>query len=898
MNAESSVLRAQPLYAQVVLDIPSRALERAYDYLVPPDLAVSAAVGCLVAVDFAHRPALGYITKLISEPTADIDTRKIKPLTQLLSSPFFDAQAVRLANWMSEEYLAPLSDCLRLFVPPGARPRFKKDTEGDWQFRQPTARAVDNRWVQLTAAGYDYQPPKAAHKQRAIIDALRFGAMLVADLALDVNQPHAALKALAGRGLVELTARRHFRGSQAVTDRSCPIKQLTAGQSQALAAIRALLDDTGHNTQDPAVSKRFVTSVQAMVAGQIPPQRFPRYPAAVLLDGITGSGKTEVYLQAIATVLQKGGSACVLVPEISLTPQTVSRFRARFGEQVAVLHSRLSAGERFDQWDLLRSGQAQVVVGARSALFAPLTNLRLIVIDEEHESSYKQGSSPRYGSRDVALKRAQLCGAVVVLGSATPSLESLAACGALDHFLYAHTDGSALSPASGCLNHPWQVHTSEPSDLQACASEPPPSGVSAPMNPVVRKDGSSLSTPVATLAQDGMTTTVARRHSPSSSAQDASNADSLSPFATPSLHCMSRILLPERVSGRPLPPVEVVNLSAEFHTGNRSMYSARLKQALLQTMKRREKAVLLLNRRGFAAVLLCRDCGFVPTCAHCDTSLTLHQQPPQLLCHYCDTRSPVPAVCPQCGSIYLRQLSPGTQFAADQLTEIVPKDTPIIRMDADSTRLKDGHQRRLEEFAAASHGVLLGTQMIAKGLDFAEVTLVGVLIADTALKFPDFRAAERTYQLLEQVAGRAGRAGKEGRVVVQTYWPEHVAIRAAAAHSRDLLLEQECVSRRLLNYPPFGRLANILVWGADQDAIISQARELGIHIAKNLPSHWQLLGPSPCVLAKRQDQYRWHLLLKAPPHAPLAQYLAPLLRGLRSPAGVNRAVDIDPQDLM
>ncbi|MCL2806723.1 MAG: primosomal protein N' [Coriobacteriia bacterium] len=765
------------LYAQIILDIPTRALSSAYDYAVPSHLQDGVEVGCSVLVDFANRPALGYIVGLACQAASGVDNSKVKPVRELLSAPLFDDSSVALAFWMAREYLAPLSDCIRLFTPPGGTAKLKKDaTTGNWIMVHPQAGPVDDRWVYLNEEVPVYDPPKNASKQRAIIQALRFGEMRVQDLALSVENPAPSLLALEKRGVVVIEHRQRIRGSRAAGTRSQAISMLTQGQEEALALINRKMAGAGETL---GVKGNTLLT--------------PYVPPVFLLDGVTGSGKTEVYLQAISRVLDEGGSACVLVPEISLTPQTVSRFRSRFGEDVAVLHSRLSAGERFDQWELVQSGTARVVVGARSALFAPLKNLKLIVIDEEHESSYKQGSRVRYVSRDVAIKRAELCGAAVILGSATPSLESL--------------------------------HAADQSRF-------------------------------------------------------------------------TQVLLPERVSGRPLPPVEVVDLSAEFHAGNRTMFSYSLKEALRQTMERGEKAVLLLNKRGFVSVLLCRDCGYVPTCTECDTSLTFHKHPAQLLCHYCDGRSPVPPLCPKCESPYLRQLGPGTQYAADQLNEFLPPNTTVVRMDADTTRQKDGHEKRLEEFAAAKSAILLGTQMIAKGLDFADVTLVGVLLADVALKFPDFRAAERTYQLLEQVAGRAGRAHKDGRVIVQTYWPEHVAIQAAAHHNRSLLLELERSERAALNYPPFGRLANILFWGTDEEAVRKQAALTAENIRPLVPVSWKLLGPSPCVLSKRQGSYRWHLLLKAPPNADIPGWLGPLLKEQKKLPHVNMVADIDPQDMM
>jgi primosomal protein N' (replication factor Y) len=797
MSTEATLIPS-PLYAQVVLDIPARTLDSAFDYRIPDKLRGQIQTGCCVLVDFAQRPSLGYVTGVHEQPTSAIDPERIKPLRELLSTPLFDEAAAQLAQWIAREYLAPLSETLRLFTPPGSLPRLKKDANGAWQVKHSDVNRVEDRWAALTEEGHGFVPKSNAAKQRAIIAALSISEMRIADLSFKISNLTAPLKALENLGVVRVESRRRIRGTRPPLPLTHDLVDLTAGQREALELIQASLGDVSANIT----------------------------PRPILLDGVTGSGKTEVYLQAIRTVLEQDGGAIVLVPEISLTPQTVARFRARFGEQVAVLHSRLSPGERFDQWDLVHNDTARVVVGARSALFAPVRNLRLIVIDEEHEATYKQNSSPRYVTRDVAIQLARLKGAVLVLGSATPSMESL----------YAVQTGAFLVAA-----------------------------------------------------------------------------------------------LPERASGKPLPPIQVVDLSAQFHEGNKTMFSYPLREALLATIERREKAVLLLNKRGFASFLLCRDCGFVPTCESCATSFTYHEHPPRLMCHHCGATQSVPSICPECGSPYLKQLGPGTQFAADQLRTLLPEDTPIVRMDADTTRGKDGHERCLDEFIAAPYGVLLGTQMIAKGLDFPEVTLVGVLIADTSLKFPDFRAPEHTYQLLEQVAGRAGRAEKDGRVIVQTYWPEHVAIRAAAAHNRELLLADERAGRAEIGYPPYTRLANILLWGSDLKAVTKEAMKLAEHLeAALLPgceSHagrasqsgnkghagragqpdraghsdqnsFQLLGPSPCVLARRKGNHRWHILIKAPAKTDLPGLLASVLKGHKAPPGVTVTLDIDPLDLM
>ena len=494
------------------------------------------------------------------------------------------------------------------------------------------------------------------------------------------------------------------------------------------------------------------------------------------------------------------------MPEISLTAQTVGRFRSRFGDEVAVLHSRLSTGERFDQWDLVRAGAARVVVGARSALFAPLREVGLIIIDEEHEGSYKQDKSPRYHAREVAAELARARGAALVLGSATPSLESLARC-----------------RAGVFRGARW-----------------------------------------------------------------------------------TRVEMPERPGAAVLPRVTVVDMAEQFRGGGRSIFSAPLANALLDVARRREKAVLLLNRRGFANFLMCRECGCVPECPHCSTALTYHERGHMLACHSCGRSWPVRAFpdpstsCPNCGSRYLAAFGVGTQRVEDELRMLLPEDVEVIRMDADTTRAKGAHQRLLEQFDAAECAVLVGTQMIAKGLDFPEVTLVGVVNADTMLKLPDFRAAERTYDLLEQVAGRAGRGERPGEVIVQTYWATHPAMRAVAAHDRAVFLDAELAERAEAHYPPFARLANVTVWGRAEKDVRSTCDELAAAVRGRVGDDpgWEVLGPAECVKARVKDQFRRHLMVKAPADADLGGVVGACAVSLGRRAGINMAVDIDAYDLM
>ena len=777
--------------ASVILDIPTQALDAPYTYAVPEEAGDQPIeVGCAVLVPFGPRQAVGFIIGIEERAEGDwpagLDPAKLKGIVRAVSRPYFDEEGAACAQWLSERYIAPLSSCVRLFTPPGGVPRMVRAQGGYWRLEEPTVGEVDDRWVVPGPALADFEPRKNAVKRASIAAALERGELRVAELTAEFGAVSSPLKALEKQGVVRIEHRRRMRGMAEGSAGSAPSADsaavpsftpspkppLTRGQADALAAIDA---------------------ARSRGAGEV-----------VLVDGVTGSGKTEVYLQAIEETLAAGRTACVLVPEISLTPQTVARFRGRFGDLVAVMHSRMSQGERYDQWDFIRSGAARVVVGARSALFTPLSNLGLIVIDEEHEGSYKQDSAPRYHARDVAVWMARRAGAAVVLGSATPSIEA----------------------------------------LHACAKNP-------------------------------------------------------------SWHQVS---LPERANGKPLPEVQVVDMAKEFSGGSRSMFALPLARALEEELAAGRKAVLLLNQRGFAKFLLCRECGFVPECPSCSTSLTYHERGNFLICHHCGYRIPTPPVCPECGSPYLKKFGAGTQRVEAELRVLldempgVDPGVPIVRMDADTTSGKGAHQRLLEEFAAADAAVLLGTQMIAKGLDFEDVTLVGVINADTMLKLPDYRASERTFDLVEQVAGRAGRAELPGRVLVQTYEADAPAIRAAAAYDRALFLRDELPKRRLLGYPPYVRMANVLVWSKDEPAVRRVAAELQAALEEAVRDFggdgWSVLPATPCVLAKLRGTYRWHIVVKCPADADLSDALLPLFRRRKPDRDANVAVDVDPDDLL
>ena len=858
-------------YARVVPDIAARAIDGSFDYAVPHQLAEACQVGCTVLVGFAHREVVGYVVGLADAPAADVDPACVQPVKSVLSAPSFDGVGARLATWMAREYAAPLAVCLRLMLPPGQTMRVAREDGGHWQLVVERTKAVDDRWVSLTPEGGDFSPRANAKRQLRVLEALAAGPQRMAELSALVPGAGSVVSALVKRGVVSVEHRRRVRGSaegagtSLSSARAPRPERLTEGQRAALAAIARAAD--------------------------------ARTGDVVLVDGVTGSGKTEVYLDAIERELAQGRGAIVLVPEISLTAQTVGRFRSRFGDDVAILHSRLSTGERFDQWDMVRTGAAHVVVGARSALFAPLDNVGLVIVDEEHEGSYKQDQAPRYHAREAAAELARLRGAALVLGSATPSLESL----------------------ERCRRGSWR-------------------GVA-----------------------------------------------------------WTRVEMPERPGGAVLPRVRVVDMRGEFAAKNGSIFSRPLRDALLGVAERREKAVLLLNRRGFASFLMCRECGCVPTCTHCSTALTYHERTHSLVCHSCGRAWPVRAYpdpstrCPNCGSRYLARFGVGTQRVEDELAMLlggrvgigvsgspvvaaagetagalpvsvmaggaaeigaVPTSATsasalaagvapaaaaadsrtsatgaigaapacaeparprsddfactraggvdVIRMDADTTSSKGAHTRLLERFDASECAVLVGTQMIAKGLDFPEVTLVGVVNADTTLKLPDFRAAERTYHLLEQVAGRAGRGGRPGEVIVQTYWATHPAIEAVARHDRSIFERYELAQREEAYYPPFSRLANVVVLGVEERVVRERTDALARAIRSEVGEDeaYEVLGPADCVRGRVKDRVRRHVMVKGPVDAELGPLLAHAASTLPSDRRVTVAIDVDAYDVL
>lgn len=573
-----------------------------------------------------------------------------------------------------------------------------------------------------------------------------------------------------------------------VIESALPSKACLVGVNLTKRSDLSNLSDLSHSLTYPLK----LTSEQAHALEVITPYIKSHQFKVFLLHGITGSGKTEVYLQAISEALLAGRGAIVLVPEISLTPQTVERFKSRFGGIIAVLHSKLSRKERLSQWRRIQKGEAKIVIGARSAIFAPLKNLGLIVVDEEHETTYKQyDATPRYQARDVAIMRAKFNQAVTILGSATPSLET---------------------------------------------------------------------------------------------------------FYNTSIDKSVYLNLPYRIDHKPLAQVEIVDMKEEHKMGNYSIFSNKLKQEIADRLKRQEQVIIFLNRRGFATFIQCRDCGTTIKCPDCEITLTYHFQDKMLKCHYCHFQKTAPESCPKCQGTQIKYSGTGTQKVENELQKLFP-EARISRMDLDTTKKRGSHKDILSSFQSQGD-ILVGTQMIAKGLDFPNITLVGVISADVGLNLPDFRASERIFALLTQVAGRAGRGQVPGLVIIQTYNPDNAAIQFAKTQDYHSFYSNEITFRKELNYPPFAHLANIIIKGKDEEKTIKLAQIIGAHLRMlNQDKTSLILGPAPCPLTKIKQEYRWQILLKGSPKA-LQELLKSISTQTSIPKDLKVSIDMDPVGLL
>lgn len=826
------------MYVEVALPLP---LPRTFTYRVPVELQGDARPGARVLVPFGPRERIGWIDRVLPAPPAD--PGRIKPLTGVLdAAPSATPAILRLGRWIADYYVAPLGQVLRTALPAGL-----SDSSTDfvaWAGGGLPAGGLTPQEERLAAWLREKgEPQPMARLRRELGDRVWWPAVrrLEADglvrVVTEAPRTEPAVKtrriAVIARELPSLLAREEAFG-RAKRQREAyeTIESLggrveTAQLSGAMGFDSALLRKLAERgllafeeeevSRDPYAGvdvrqapKLNPTAMQAGVIRELVSASRTKEPGTFLLRGVTGSGKTLVYIELLREVVERQGrTAIVLVPEIALTPQTVGRFKAVFGDRVAVLHSALSDGERYDEWRSLRSGEKSIVVGARSAIFAPLERLGAIVVDEEHEGSYKQAEAPRYHAREVAVVRARLEGAVCLLGSATPSLES-----------WANAQGGKY-----------------------------------------------------------------------------------------------RLLeLPERVGGQPLPPIRVVDLRAERKRQHAStgplqekspvILADALVDAVHERLRKEEQTILLLNRRGYATFVQCRECGHVWHCPQCNVSLTYHRRRGLLTCHYCLHEEPAPSRCSSCGSADLSFKGVGTEQVERAVGETFPS-ARIARMDVDTTGAKWAHHDILGRVERGEVDILLGTQMIAKGLDFPNVTLVGVVNADTGINLPDFRATERTFQLLTQVAGRAGRGPKGGEVFIQTALPNHYAVTCATEHDFVGFAEREMATRTEPRYPPHCRLVNVVVSGLDegatQEAAVKAAEWIAGLLAARGLREVGMVGPAPCAIDRIRARWRWHFLLRSDSAKRLGEVATYFFRRFNLPAGkadLRVAIDRDPVALL
>jgi len=743
-----------------------------FHYTVPLALQGRLAVGHAVQVPFGRRFVSGVVVELDPAPTAGI---KLKPVSALLmEEPVIEPDELPFYRWVARYYRYPLGQVLAAALPPQlhqrARGHADDGPDGAEALLGPPTVEVVRLESSLTAALSAFSRPGPV-RDRLLAYLERFGEVEVRQLVAQFSGARRIVRQLQDRQLVRVEHRRVDSPLESEDVEADSAPDLTGAQRSAVDDIEAARREGGFKP--------------------------------LLLHGVTGSGKTEVYLRAAQTAIEAGGGVLVLVPEIALTPQLVDRFAARLESPMAVLHSGLTAKQRFDRWRSLREGTARIAIGARSAVFAPVKDLALIVVDEEHDGSYKQEEGLRYHGRDVAVVRASQLGIPVVLGSATPALESF---------------HNARRSKYGMLS------------------------------------------------------------------------------------------LPSRVHERPLPDVTVVDLREEKggEEARHRLLTEPLMAALTEVVERDEQAILLLNRRGHSSVVLCGSCGGSFECPDCDVSMTYHGRRNMLLCHYCGRSTPRPARCPHCNDAALEEVGEGTERIEEGLAEMLP-GLRVDRMDRDTTQGRGAHARILERFRRGDIQVLVGTQMVAKGHDFPRVTLVGVLHADAALNLPDFRAGERTFALLTQVAGRAGRGEIPGRVLVQTFTPHHEAIRHALGHDYDGYARRLLDTRRAVGYPPFSRLALLRFSHKREGTVRQTARRVGDRLRRAVRSRGgtdaglRLLGPAPAPMPRIAGRYRWNLLLLAPGPALLSTLLADAQGHLDEAAkvsGIRLAVDVDPQSML
>ncbi|MGE7365961.1 primosomal protein N' [Desemzia incerta] len=804
------------LIAKVIVDVPTMQTNQPYDYQIPDQFKDQIQPGMRVEVPFGQgkRVVQGFVVSIVEEPSF---TGALKSITGVMDlHPVLNDELIQLGKDMAEKTFSFRITCYQTMLPAVLRAKYEKtirlidDIDEDLFFELFKGKD-ELTWED--AVNRDLLPQLAQLKKQERVEVVysvknrankKKRRMIKPTLSFEqLEEEKMGLRKTAKKKLELLEVLQTL----SLADQSISSQELSKNYQLTSSHIR---DGEKKNWltvyeeevyRDPFESQDFkqtdshtLTSHQQAAFDKIQEAVKQERAETFLLRGVTGSGKTEIYLQTIASVLEKGQTALMLVPEIALTPQMVTSFKGRFGEKVAVLHSGLSDGEKYDEWRKIEREEAKVVVGARSSIFAPVKNLGIIIMDEEHETSYKQSENPRYHARDVALWRSEFHNCPLILGSATPSLESRAR------------------------------------------------------------------------AQKKVYTLVE---------------------------------LPERVNKKVLPEVEIIDMRDEGKNGNRSSFSIQLQEKIRDRLAKKEQIVLMLNRRGYSSFVMCRDCGFVLPCPNCDISLTLHMDTKSMKCHYCGHEERIPHTCPVCKSSKIRYYGTGTQKIQEELEQVIP-EARVIRMDVDTTRKKGAHEKILSAFGNHEADILLGTQMIAKGLDFPNITLVGVLNADTSLGLPDFRSSEKTFQLLTQVSGRAGRAELTGEVIVQTYNPEHYAIQLAQMHDYNQFYKTEMIIRHRGNYPPYYFTVSITASHEDEKKAAKKMYEIVNFLAPHLQKETIVLGPTPKSIARVNNRFYYQVLIKYKTEPQLIPLLHQIINESQKEMakGLMIAIDKEPQQFM
>ncbi len=853
---------------EVLVDCPT--VQGLFTYNIPERLTIR--IGDILSVPFGSQIVGGIAIRLVAKLPEGCSIDKIKDIDDVVASGLFKANYWQWLEQIAQYYYTPLIQVIKVALPPGLLSRSHRriraiatasnseiflssiakellnllnsqsDRNYSWQHIQkqiPQAKRglqelLDKKLVVSYLESGKNQKPKLQKavilisdlfgsdlndRQKSILSVLKQhnGELWQSDLLRLIDtKSSTVLKPIVDRGYIAIVNKEKLRFEQELgIFQQEPAKRLTPDQAVALAGIN-------------------------QISGF----------AQVLLHGVTGSGKTEVYLQSIEQILAQHKSVLVLVPEIGLTPQLTDRFRSRFGDKVCVYHSALSDGERYDTWRQMLTETSQIIIGTRSAIFAPLPNLGLIILDEEHDSSFKQDQpAPTYQTRDIAKWRAELESCPLILGSATPSLETWVSVG----------EESAGAREHGSMGS-WDHRIIGNAELEA----------DYPIN------------------QNSSDTNIPRAPTP-----PCSHA----PTLPPSLY----LPLPTRVHSRPLPPVEIVDMRQELKEGNRSIFSRPLAQALRQMQANKQQGILFIHRRGHSTFVSCRECGYVCECPNCDVSLSYHQpgaaENALLRCHYCNHCQPQPRKCPECDSTYFKFFGSGTQKIVEELNQQFPQLT-CLRFDSDTTSTKGAHRQILTAFVRGEADLLVGTQMLTKGLDLPQVTLVGVVAADGLLHLSDYRAAERTFQTLTQVAGRCGRGDEPGKVIIQTYNPDHPVLGAVTRHDYQAFIAAELPERRMLDYPPYGKLILLRFNSTDSVAVERTVTEIGLALNDGaIAGHYEVLGPAPATVMRVNNRYRWQIMLK---YVANGTEILPDWELIRSKCSnlVKMTIDVDPQNFL